>query len=407
MIETVIIPKEDLEPLLHLTNKEIAKKLGVSVYFVKNSLCHHGLYKGKVYSQVCESCGQVFINFIKGAKFCSNKCKHSKQNIWNRGLTKETNEIVNKSSDRMKGNKLSKLVDYSKNNKLEIVLPRLNKSINYTKSSTLEKDWLLQADQNLEILDITASDKEIPYIDSVGKSRTYFPDFEVIWKSGVRWLVEVKGECSEDDLKKIQQADVWCKKNRMDFRIITMGMVKRKVWSTVFSTYKNLKIPPKEWIAMSTAVAWARLSPSPKLQVGAAIYSIDHEYVYAIGYNGDEKGGTNIPESSISGCDGFLHAEENALLKMNTIESCILYCTDSPCLQCAKRIIQKGSIKTVYYLRQYRDTSGIGLLIKHGIPCYRFEITNWNGTVFHQDDAFRILSPIMMEDDAEYHSIKK
>lgn len=45
---------------------------------------------------------------------------------------------------------------------------------------------------------------------------------------------------------------------------------------------------------------------------------------------------------------------------------CILYLTMSPCMQCAKSIIQAG-IKQVYCLELYRNTEGLDLLKKSNI----------------------------------------
>lgn len=65
-----------------------------------------------------------------------------------------------------------------------------------------------------------------------------------------------------------------------------------------------------------------------------------------------------------------LHAEANAITKVakstNSSEGSTLYVTLSPCLECAKLIIQSG-IKRVVYYEEYRDTSGLELLKKAGI----------------------------------------
>ena len=72
-----------------------------------------------------------------------------------------------------------------------------------------------------------------------------------------------------------------------------------------------------------------------------------------------------------------LHAEANAITKLarssNNSEGSTLYVTDSPCIECAKLIIQAG-IKRVVYAREYRLSDGIDLLRQAGIkvefiPC--------------------------------------
>ena len=65
-----------------------------------------------------------------------------------------------------------------------------------------------------------------------------------------------------------------------------------------------------------------------------------------------------------------LHAEANAITKLarssNNSEGSTLYITDSPCIECAKLIIQAG-IKRVVYAREYRLTDGADLLRQAGI----------------------------------------
>ena len=65
-----------------------------------------------------------------------------------------------------------------------------------------------------------------------------------------------------------------------------------------------------------------------------------------------------------------LHAESNAIAKLakstESGENAELYITLSPCLDCAKLILQTG-IKNVYYKDKYRDDTGIVFLEKSGI----------------------------------------
>ena len=65
-----------------------------------------------------------------------------------------------------------------------------------------------------------------------------------------------------------------------------------------------------------------------------------------------------------------LHAEANAITKIarsgNNSDGATLYVTDSPCIECAKLIIQAG-IKRVIYGREYRLTDGIDLLRRANI----------------------------------------
>ena len=65
-----------------------------------------------------------------------------------------------------------------------------------------------------------------------------------------------------------------------------------------------------------------------------------------------------------------LHAEANAITKVaksnNSSNGATLYITDSPCIECAKLIIQSGIVRVVYS-RKYRITDGLDLLERAGI----------------------------------------
>ena len=106
-------------------------------------------------------------------------------------------------------------------------------------------------------------------------------------------------------------------------------------------------------------------STDPTFQVGCCIVTQDNTQVLAIGYNGDHKGGPNERESMEPGHSGFIHAEINALIKMdyNNPKKKTIYLTLSPCKSCCKAIIN-GGIDRVVYTTEYRETSGIELLQK-------------------------------------------
>ncbi len=120
------------------------------------------------------------------------------------------------------------------------------------------------------------------------------------------------------------------------------------------------------WIDFAKNIA--RRSHDPRFQVGCVIISQDNCQVLAVGYNGDQKGGTNRVESEQPGHSGFIHAEINALIKMdyNIPKKKTMYLTLSPCKACAKAIIN-GGINKVVYSREYRDLSGVELLKNSGI----------------------------------------
>jgi len=124
---------------------------------------------------------------------------------------------------------------------------------------------------------------------------------------------------------------------------------------------------------MNFAESISERSYDPRFQVGAVVVTEDNSQVLAVGYNGNYAGGPNQVESETPGESGMLHAEINALLKMdyNNPKKKKLYLTLSPCRMCAKAIINSG-IKEVVYAEAYRDLSGIKLLKECGISVRHF-----------------------------------
>jgi len=120
------------------------------------------------------------------------------------------------------------------------------------------------------------------------------------------------------------------------------------------------------WIDFATIIS--KRSYDPHFQVGCCIVTEDNCQVLAVGYNGNHKGGPNIRESEEPGCSGFIHAEINALIKLdyNNPKNKKMYLTLSPCRSCAKAIIN-GGIKKVFYKSPYRDLSGVELLLQNGV----------------------------------------
>ena len=126
------------------------------------------------------------------------------------------------------------------------------------------------------------------------------------------------------------------------------------------------------WISFAKTIS--ERSYDPRNKVGAVIVTEDNTQVLAIGYNGGWAGGPNEVESLEPGKSGMIHAEINALIKMNYShhKGKKLYVTLSPCRGCVKAIIN-GGINRVIYLDDYRDLSGIELLSEAGIEVRRFK----------------------------------
>lgn len=126
-------------------------------------------------------------------------------------------------------------------------------------------------------------------------------------------------------------------------------------------------------IWMRFAFLIAERSIDPKLRVGAVIITTDNTQVLSLGYNGDHKGGPNQRSSNDPGNSGFIHAEINALIKLdfNNPKNKIMYVTHSPCPVCAKAIINAGINKVVYSL-EFREQEGIDLLRDAGIEVEKY-----------------------------------
>jgi dCMP deaminase len=129
-----------------------------------------------------------------------------------------------------------------------------------------------------------------------------------------------------------------------------------------------MKRPEWDEIWSNFADQISRRSLDPKHKVGAIVVNEENTQVLSIGYNGDQKGGPNQRESLDVGKSGFIHAEINALIKLdyNNPAKKKMYLTLSPCDVCAKAIINAG-IEEVIYLERYEQSNGIDILIDAGV----------------------------------------
>lgn len=117
------------------------------------------------------------------------------------------------------------------------------------------------------------------------------------------------------------------------------------------------------------AAIWAQNSYCRRRQVGALL--VKDRMIISDGYNGTPSGFENDCEDVNGITKAYvLHAEANAISKVaqsgNSSRGATLYVTASPCIECAKLIIQAG-IKRVVYRDEYRLTDGIDLLKRAGI----------------------------------------
>jgi len=130
--------------------------------------------------------------------------------------------------------------------------------------------------------------------------------------------------------------------------------------------------PSWDQVWMEVVETIEKRSSDPNHKVASIIVTNDNTQLLALGYNGDHAGGTNQRESESPGESGFIHAEVNALIKLdyNNPKKKIMYVSMSPCKMCAKAIINAG-ISEVVYREDYRDLAGIILLQSAGIRVRR------------------------------------
>lgn len=120
---------------------------------------------------------------------------------------------------------------------------------------------------------------------------------------------------------------------------------------------------------LKMARIWAENSYCQRRRVGALV--VKDKMIISDGYNGTPSGFENLCEDENNVTKPYvLHAEANAITKLarssNNSDGSTLYVTASPCIECAKLIIQSG-IRRVVYAEKYRLEDGIDLLRRAGI----------------------------------------
>ena len=120
---------------------------------------------------------------------------------------------------------------------------------------------------------------------------------------------------------------------------------------------------------LEMARIWAKNPYCTRRQVGALV--VKNNMIISDGYNGTPSGFENVCEDDNGVTKPYvLHAEANAITKLarsnNNSDGATIYITASPCIECAKLIIQSG-IKRVVYGEKYRLMDGIELLERAGI----------------------------------------
>lgn len=107
----------------------------------------------------------------------------------------------------------------------------------------------------------------------------------------------------------------------------------------------------------------SRLSYAEDRAVGCVI--VKDGNIVSFSYNGMPQGMPNATELDGKTKPEVVHAEAGAIAKMAAMgiptKGATLYCTLSPCIQCAKLIVTSG-ISRVVYSENYKDQSGVWLM---------------------------------------------
>lgn len=137
---------------------------------------------------------------------------------------------------------------------------------------------------------------------------------------------------------------------------------------------ENLKPRPSfQSIYLKLAETLAARSTCKRLQVGTVITSTDFRKVLAVGYNGNATGLPNSCDRDEPGNCGCLHSEENAVINCDAprhVEKYV-FVTHLPCVACAKRLINLGNVKGVFYKEEYRLRDSVAMLESVGIRVER------------------------------------
>ena len=132
--------------------------------------------------------------------------------------------------------------------------------------------------------------------------------------------------------------------------------------------------PSFQELYMNLAHKLSERSTCKRLNVGTVITTVDFRKVLAVGYNGNATGLPNACDRDEAGNCGCLHSEENAVINCDSpryIDK-IAFVTHLPCVACAKRLINMGGIKHIYYANEYRSKDSLDLFKQVGIEISKF-----------------------------------
>ncbi len=134
--------------------------------------------------------------------------------------------------------------------------------------------------------------------------------------------------------------------------------------------------PSFESIYLLLARTLSARSTCKRLQVGTVITTTDYRKVLAVGYNGNATGLHNGCDRDEAGNCGCLHSEENAVINCDAPRHTekVVFVTHLPCVACAKRLINLGNVKRIFYGQDYRLRDSVEILRSVGIEVNKLEM---------------------------------
>ena len=168
-------------------------------------------------------------------------------------------------------------------------------------------------------------------------------------------------------------------------------------------TSRYFTVSKYDQLYMDIAERLAQQSHAIRHKVGAVL--VKNGSIIAEGWNGTPTGWANECEEWVPAIDygdgtwvtrkEVLHAESNALMKVakstQSSEGATLYTLLSPCIDCAKLIVQAG-IKRVVYKTDYRDQTPLSFLSTCNVECEKlnYERTIPVGGTLQTSEDFRM-----------------
>jgi dCMP deaminase len=243
--------------------------------------------------------------------------------------------------------------------------------------SLYELKRMVELDSDDDVLSWSRCTIEIQFCGPQGEVCKFTPTLSVYRKNNITTLEDIKCKLTDYDVLKLKAAVDWCKE-RVGFKYQIIQYENAPALPTVkLANYSNeygkFVRPTSEWVYISMACMVAAQSTCLRKKVAAVFTDSKLQRILCLGYNGNVAGGPNCCDSLNAGACGCTHAEINALTKnVEGLEGSTCFLTLSPCIACAKVLINRG-IKRIVYYESYRDTSGIDLCQKYGIHITKFD----------------------------------